>query len=311
MALFTLCAAMALSPAVAKLAGGASQARPTAASASSQTGVDGDRAMAYARQVLRFGPRPPGSPEIAALRKYIAGELRKLGIAVEERSFTARTPAGDVPMVNLIGRIPGNSGRLILLSGHYDTKRIRGVRFVGANDAGSSTAMLLELATALAKRSPAAGPRDEIWLVFFDGEEAFEEWTESDSLYGSRQLARELEKQGTLRSVRALINLDMIGDRDLNLAVEYNSTASLRELAMEVAAAQGHRDIFDRHASAIEDDHVPFARLGVPVLNLIDFSYGPGHAYWHTEADTIDKLSPSSFRIVGNLVLGILNRLNR
>ncbi len=274
-------------------------------------GVNGGRALAFARAATAFGPRPSGSPAIEGLRRYIIGELRGNGIPVEEQRFTARTPAGDVPMVNLIAKIPGNSRRRILLTGHYDTKRFQGIQFVGANDGASSTALLLELATVLSKRKAAAGSRPEIWFVFFDGEEAVGDWSETDSLYGSRHLASRMEREGQLRSIRALINLDMIGDRDLNLALEYNSSPALRDLAVEVAAAQGHPDLFDRHLSAIEDDHIPFAKLKVPVLNLIDFAYGPRHAWWHSEDDTIDKLSPASFRIVGNLVLGIVERLNR
>lgn len=273
-------------------------------------GVDGDRAMAHARKVTAFGPRPSGSPAIERLRTYISGELRASGLSVEEQSFTARTPAGEVPMVNLIAKIPGDPSHRILLTGHYDTKRIPGVHFVGANDGGSSTALLLELATVLSQRQakPESGP--EVWIVFFDGEEAVGDWSETDSLYGSRHLAARMEREGQLGSIRALINLDMIGDRDLNLALEYYSTAALRDLAVEVAAAQGHRDLFDSHMSAIEDDHIPFAKLKVPVLNLIDFAYGPRHAWWHTADDTIDKLAPGSFRIVGNLVLGVVDRLN-
>ncbi len=274
-------------------------------------GLNGERAMVFARSAASFGPRPSGSPAIEGLRRFILRELRGNGIPVEEQRFTARTPAGDVPMVNLIARIPGNSGQRILLTGHYDTKRIQGIQFVGANDGGSSTALLLELATVLSKRKGATGSGPEIWIVFFDGEEAVGDWSETDSLYGSRHLASQMEREGRLRSIRALINLDMIGDRDLNLVLEYNSTAALRNLAVEVAAAQGHPDLFDRHLSAIEDDHIPFAKLNVPVLNLIDFSYGPRHAWWHSEADTIDKLSPASFGIVGNLVLEIVDRLSR
>ena len=298
-----LCALCAVTAACSQ---GRNVSSQTAVQASSK-GVDGERAMAHARAVVRFGPRPPGSAAIKALRKYIHGELRRAGVDVEEQPFVAKTPNGDVPMVNVIGKIPGSSGKRILLTGHYDTKQFPNFRFVGANDAGSSTALLLELATVLAKGKH----HDEIWIVFFDGEEAFHEWTATDSLYGSRHLAKELKQRGEIGKIKALINVDMIGDRDLNLALEYNSDPRLRETLAEVAASQGHREIFDRFPSAIEDDHMPFAQLGVPVLNLIDFSYGPGHAYWHTEADTIDKLSASSLRIVGDLVLGMLDRLDR
>lgn len=272
--------------------------------------VDGDRAMAHARKVVGFGPRVSGSPAIAALRGYILAELRKTGLTVEERKFHAQTPAGVLPMVNLIAKIPGNSGRHILLTGHYDTKRFTDFHFVGANDAGSSTALLLELAAVLSKRPSSAALSDEIWIVFFDGEEAVGEWTDTDSLYGSRRLAGELEREGKLKNIRALINLDMIGDRDLSLVRDYFSTASLRDLAIQVAAAQGHKNLFDPEMGAIEDDHIPFAKLGVPVLDLIDFSYGPSNSWWHTKDDTLDKLAPRSFETVGNLVLGILDRLH-
>jgi Zn-dependent M28 family amino/carboxypeptidase len=273
--------------------------------------VDGERAMRHARRVVDFGPRTSGSEAIAKLRAYLREELSRAGVAVEEQAFTASTPAGPVAMVNLIGKIPGTTGRRILLTGHYDTKRMAGMRFVGANDAGSSTALLVELATVLAQRATNREPRDEIWVVFFDGEEAFADWTDTDSLYGSRHLAATLEQRGELPAIRALINLDMIGDRDLQLTLEYNSAPALRELALEVARTQGHENLFDRFLSAIEDDHIPFARRGVPVLNLIDFSYGPEHSYWHTDEDTIDKLAPSSFQVVGDLVLGMIERLER
>lgn len=265
--------------------------------------------MGYARKVVSFGPRVSGSPAIVALRDYIVKELRDVDLAVEERKFNAQTPVGVLPMVNVIAKIPGNTGRRVLITGHYDTKRFSDIRFVGANDAGSSTALLLELAKVLSKRRSSSTPSDEIWIVFFDGEEAVKEWTDTDSLYGSRRLAAELEQAGEIKSIRALINLDMIGDRDLSLVRDYFSSAPLRDLAVQVAAAQGHGDLFDSEMGAIEDDHVPFAKLGVPVLDLIDFNYGPSNSFWHTQDDTIDKLAPKSFEIVGNLVLGILDRL--
>lgn len=298
------------SGAVALLLAALFGATPPALAGQTTAGVDGNRAMAHARKAVSFGPRPSGSPALESLRHYIAGELGKDGLTVERQSFTAHTPNGDVPMVNLIAKIPGNPSRRILLTGHYDTKRFAEFKFVGANDAGSSTALLLELATVLSKRQARPG-NPEIWIVFFDGEEAVGDWSETDSLYGSRYLASQMAREGKLSSIRALINVDMIGDRDLNLALEYNSTAALLDLAVKVAAAQGRPDLFDRHPSALEDDHIPFARLKVPVLNLIDFAYGPRHAWWHTDGDTIDKLAPESLRTVGNLVLGIVDKLSR
>ena len=179
----------------------------------------GADAFAFTRQAVALGPRPDGSPAIAKLRSMIRQQLALRGCEVISDRFTAQTPDGPVPMENIIARFAGKSGRAIAVSGHYDTKKM--ANFVGANDGGSSTGVLLELAAALHGR-----PRtDDVYLVFFDGEEAFHEWTDADSLYGSRHLAEKWTADGTNRRLKALINVDMTGARNLRIIWDTNAAA--------------------------------------------------------------------------------------
>jgi Zn-dependent M28 family amino/carboxypeptidase len=274
-----------------------------AAGAAMAADFSGASALDYTRRVVAFGPRPPGSPAIGKLQAYILAEARARGAEVEEDGFTAQTPAGSIAMKNLIARFPGTSGRTVVITGHYDTKRMTEIRFVGANDGGASTGFLLEMARALAGRKLT----DSVWLVWFDGEEAFGEWSATDGIYGSRHLAARWARDGTLKRVKALINVDMIGDRDLGILQEWNSAAGLRKLVWQAAADLGFQRHFLNSAAAIEDDHIPFLRQGVQALDLIDFDYPP----WHTAGDTMDKLSLNSFNVVGQVVLETLRRLER
>ncbi len=268
---------------------------------------DGERAFAYTRRAVEFGPRPPGSPALSKLRQYIVSELKSFGCQVELDRFTAATPRGPVEMANIIATFPGSSGKSVVISGHYDTKWMPGIRFVGANDGGSSTGFLLELARVLAAR-----PRvHTVILVWFDGEEAIEHWSRMDSLYGSRHLAARWERESKLRRIIALINVDMIGDKDLGIQKEQFSTPWLRELVWDAARRLGHGRHFLSSVSATEDDHAPFVERGVPALNLIDFRYpDERNSYWHTEQDTLDKLSPRSFQVVGEVILETLRLLH-
>lgn len=232
-------------------------------------------------------------------------ELKPLGGELTEDHFTGQTPAGPVPMVNLTLKFAGSSGKAIVISGHYDTKRIPMVHFVGANDGASSTGFLIEIARALSKRKH----RDDIYIVFFDGEEAVGNWTESDSRYGSRHLAEKWSADGTLGKIKALINVDMIGDKDLDVADDTNSSQSLNALMWQTADKLGDGKYFLRQGGAIDDDHMPFASAGVNVLDIIDFDYGPSNSYWHTAQDTIDKLSAHSFQVIGDVVLAMVKEL--
>jgi Zn-dependent M28 family amino/carboxypeptidase len=257
---------------------------------------DGAAALRHLERLVAIGPRPAGTPAGARTREYITAELKRAGVQVRTEAFDAQTPDGRVPMANVIGVLPGRRPDVIAVAGHYDTKVFHEFRFVGANDGGSSTALLLELARALAAR-----PRGyTYWIVFFDGEEARRSWTATDSLYGSRRMAAELARRGAMP--RALILADMIGDRDLNIRREAHSTPWLTDLIWASAHRLGHGAHFLPDAIAVEDDHAPFLRAGVPAALLIDFEYGP----WHTAEDTLDKVSARSLQIVGDVLLDAL-----
>jgi Zn-dependent M28 family amino/carboxypeptidase len=263
-------------------------------------------ALADTRHAVSFGERPSGSPANLKLRDWIVAELKPTGAHVSLDAFSGRTPDGPVPMASVIAKFAGTSGKAIAITGHFDTKKIAGVHFLGANDAGSSTGFLLEFARVLAKMKH----RDDIYLVFFDGEEALHDWTETDSCYGSRHLAAQWLSDGTLSHLVALINVDMIGDKDLDILNDGNSSPALRAMVQTAAAKLGYAKYFHTDAGAIEDDHKPFAEVGVNVLDLIDFDYGPRMAYWHTEKDTMDKLSAQSLQIVGDVVLEVTKELD-
>jgi hypothetical protein len=258
--------------------------------------LNGQRAMQFVREVVAFGPRPVGSKAHQKLESYLRGKLRADNL--EEDRFTASTPNGPMPMRNFIAKFPGTRAGIIVVAGHYDTKPL--AKFVGANDGGSSTGLLLELANEL------RGKKLEgysVWLVWLDGEEAFKEWSATDSVYGSRHLAEKWQKDGTSKKVKAFLLVDMIGDADLNVEHELNSAPWLEDLILQAATRLGYQSHFFRRSLQVEDDHLPFAKTGVPVADLIDFDYGYDNVFWHTPADTLDKLSPNSLEIVGSVVL--------
>ncbi len=266
-------------------------------------GVSGASALEFTRRAVAFGPRPPGSAADIALQNYIIAELRKDGCEIIEDAFTAKTPQGTIAMKNIIAKFPGKgpAHRAIAITGHFDTKYFPGRKFVGASDGGSSTGLLLELARVLAHQ-----PRiDDVYLAFFDGEEAFGEWSDTDSLYGSRHLAARWSQDGTLQRLKALINVDMIGDKNLDIPRETNGNAALNKLVWSTAADLGYKAFFTDQQIGEDDDHMPFVRAGVPAIDLIDIDYPP----WHNDTDTMDKLSARSMEIVGTVVYEVIQRL--
>src|SRR5581483_5720841 len=258
--------------------------------------ISGARAMEYVRQVVAFGPRPVGSPAHKKLQEYLRTRLKKDNL--EEDFFTTATPDGDLPMTNFIAKFPGKRDGIVVISGHYDT--LKKENFVGANDGGSSTGLLLALADYYRAHKPTGY---SVWLVWFDGEEAFREWSDQDSTYGSRHLAEKWQKDGTLARIKAFLLVDMIGDADLSIMKDGNSTPWLQQVVYDAAKKLGYQSHFFTRASAIEDDHIPFAKLGVPVVDLIDFDYGFSNVFWHSPEDTLDKLSPQSLAIVGSVIV--------
>ena len=275
--------------------------------------VDGERALAHAAAMVALGPRPLNSRALEENRVYIEEQLAALGLTPWRDEFTADTPIGPSAMANILVEIPARGGApervpdgpIILLAGHYDTKRFDGVQFVGANDGASSAAILLALAPALLAE-PLGLP---VWLVFFDGEEAVVQWSADDSTYGSRHLVERFSRDGTLDRIGAMILFDMIGDKDLAISREMASTDWLTDIVWNSARELGHSASFPNTYHQILDDHLPFLEAGVDAIDLIDFNYGPGNRYWHSPFDTLDKLDASSFEVVGAVVLAALPKI--
>lgn len=265
--------------------------------------LSGEKAMEHVRAQVAFGPRPAGSEALDKCRDYLIRQLEGYGYQVEKDAFEATTPYGPKKMVNLIARKKTGGSNVIAMASHYDTKYFEKFRFVGADDGGSSTGLLLELARVLAARKDGF----DYWLVFLDGEEAFIDWSTFDSTYGSRHLAKRWKEDGTAPKVRALILLDMIGDKNLDLLKDTNSTPWLMDLVWNTAMEEGYRDILARNPSAVEDDHIPFLDAKIPCVDIIDLDYAP----WHTEGDTLDKISATSMEKVGKLVLAVLPKLEQ
>jgi glutaminyl-peptide cyclotransferase len=267
-------------------------------------GFDGNRAYEHVRQVVGIGPRTPGSAGAQATRDYIKKQLAAIGLTATEQAFDADTPVGRLHMVNVIVTIPGASPDRIVFTGHYDTKIYREFRFVGANDAGSSTAFLIEWARVLKARKNAYTTE----LLFLDGEEAtLPDWQDPDNRYGSRHYVAAAQKTKTLASLKALVLVDMIGDKDLVIKRETYSTSWLTDIVWGAARKLGRGDVFVAEGTAIEDDHVPFLNAGVPAVDLIDLDYGP----WHTPADTLDKVSARSLQVVGDVLLEALPAIEK
>lgn len=265
--------------------------------------LDPQRAHKHAQSIVKLGPRTPGSEASRKARDYIKGELRSYGLQISDDPFEAKTPKGPMSMTNIVGELPGEKPEVVIIASHYDTKIQPG--FVGANDGASSTATVLDLARVLAK----SRPEYTLWFVFFDGEEAVVDWDANggtDNTYGSRHMASRLAASGALARVKAMILLDMIGDSALDLRRDGESTPWLVDLIWTAARRAGHGKHFLDEESAYSDDHIPFKKAGVPVVNLIDFNYGPDNSYWHTKHDTLDKISGESMKIVGDVVINAL-----
>src|SRR5712664_620995 len=258
-------------------------------------GFDGKRAFAHVVKQVSFGPRPSGSQALAHLQDYLQSELKSYGCSVETDSFGADTPVGRLSMKNFLVKIPGEKPGVILLGTHYDT--LLKDNFVGADDGGSSTAVMLELARLLC---PQHG-KYAVWIAFFDGEEAMKHWSDSDSRYGSRQMAARLSISGDIKKIRAFLLADIVGGRKAQFLRESTSTPVLIDLVWDTAAKLGYTAIFRKGATSAEDDHDSFLTRGVPAVDVIgDFL---NNGYWHTPQDALDKISPKTLAIVGHVIL--------
>jgi glutaminyl-peptide cyclotransferase len=267
--------------------------------------VSGTRALAYTREMVAMGPRPIGSPAHTKLENYLRQHLKSDNL--EEDTFTADTPKGKFPGRNFIAKFPGRKDGIVVIAGHYETKMLK--NFVGANDGGASAGLLLELANHLAAGKK---PRDgySVWLVWFDAEEAVKEWSDTDSTYGSRHLAEKWQQDGTAKKIKGLLLVDMIGDADLNIDRDQNSTPWLEGLVYQAASRFGYQSYFFGRQIPDFDDHIPFAKIGVPVADLIDLDYGYNNVFWHTPQDTMDKLSAKSLEVAGTTVVETVRLLD-
>jgi len=292
--------------------------------------IDAKRAFQYTREVTAFGERYMGNENHKKLERYIIDHLKDDHLRVdhlgddhlndnqiEDDAFTADTVEGKFPVRNIIAKFPGTKDGIIVIMGHYDTNYwLRNTGYVGANDGGSSTAILLEFANQLRGASASGGPgkkRDgySVWLVWTDGEEAVKTWSDTDSLYGTRHLAEKWEKDGTLKKIKALMVMDMIGDADLDIDRNTSSTPWLLDLIYTAAERGGYQSHFYANQGAIEDDHLPFAKRGVPNADVIDLDYGYNNVFHHTPQDTMDKLSPQSLQIVGDTIMETIHLLDQ
>jgi glutaminyl-peptide cyclotransferase len=272
-----------------------------AQAASAPLKFDSSRAWEHLRQLVSIGPRPAGSPAIEQTRKYIKEQLAAAGVTVADQTWDDETPLGKVRMVNLIATIPGARKDRLVIAGHYDTKLFRQFRFVGASDGGSSAAFLIELARVLkARKNPLT-----IELLFLDGEEAVVEWEGNDHTYGSRHYVEVAKRDGSLATLKALVLIDMIGDRDLRIRRDTNSTRWLTDVIWDAAKRLELDGAFIAETTKVEDDHMPFLQAGVPAVDIIDLDYEP----WHTAKDTIDAVSARSLQIVGDVVLAALPQI--
>ena len=291
---------------------GMSTAKPAPTIAPAILTFSGERAMQHVRRQVEIGPRPPDTPALEKTRNYIINELKSYGLRVFSDEFTAKTPFGEKRMVNIVGDIPGETKDYILLASHYDTKLYDDMLFVGANDPAASVGALLEIGRVLA--SAREKPKLTYRLVFFDGEEALcEGWDECskpdtpDNTYGSRRYVSQLRDRGELKRTRALILLDMMGYKKLELGRDTSSTRWLQDIIWQTGRELGHAKIFvDREEGVGGDDHEPFLGAGIDAVDLIQLG---GYPYWHKPEDDIDKISADSMKVVGDTVLASLPRI--
>ena len=269
---------------------------------------DANRAMQYVKEIIAIGPRPIGSENHKKVENYILSHLK--GDDVENDLFTIDTSEGKFPVHNIIAKFPGKRDGIIVIASHYDTNwPLRNINYVGANDGGSSSGLLLEIANQLRGK---ANDGCSIWLLWDDAEESMKlPWDDNESLYGVRHLAEKWQADGTIKKLKAFILEDMIGDADLDIMHDNNSTPWLEDFVYAAATRLGYQSHFFTLATEVTDDHMPFIKRGVPSVDLIDFTYGYNNVLWHTDQDTVDKLSPASLEIVGKVTLETVRLLNK
>jgi Iap family predicted aminopeptidase len=268
--------------------------------------ISGQRAYQNLKDFVALGPRPLGSSGHAKAEQFIVAHLD--GAQIEQDRFNVQTAAGPFAMDNIIAKFPGKKDGVIVLAGHYDTNYpLRNTSFVGANDGGSNVGLMLEMASQLRSHPPEGY---SIWLLFTDGEEATVAWTDEDSVYGSKHLAKRWSQDGTAAKIKAFLLLDMIGDKDLHLEHDTNSTPWLLDVVTRAGRRVGQQSHFSSRSNMISDDHLPFREVGIPVVDIIDLDYGFDNLYHHTTQDTPDKCSAESLQVGADVVMESIRALN-
>jgi glutaminyl-peptide cyclotransferase len=275
--------------------------------ASAQVRFNGGKAYEYARAFAALGPRWPTGPGHLKAEAFIRNQFKH--DQLEEDTFIANTPIGPVTMHNFIVRFPGKKDGVIVLGTHYETNYpLRSINFVGANDGAATTGLLMAIADQVRGKKLDGY---SVWLVFFDGEEAIQHWSASDSTYGSRHLAAKWGGNGTLGRIKAFMLADMIGDKDLDIQRETRSTVWLVDLVRQAAKKFGYEHYFFQTEEPVEDDHLPFVQRGVPSIDVIDLDYGPNNSYHHTAQDTMDKVGARSLSIDGDVFMETMRLINQ
>jgi len=280
----------------------------SAAADTAPPAFNANRAMQYVKEIVALGPRPIGSENHKKVEKYILAHLK--GDGVEQDAFDLHPTEGTFPVRNIIAKFPGTRDGIIVIASHYDTNwPLRNTSYIGANDGASSSALLLEVANQLRGKKIQGY---SLWLVWDDAEESMKlPWDDPESLYGVRHLAEKWQSDGALKKIKAFILEDMIGDADLNIEHDANSTPWLEDMIFKAATQLGYQSHFFARTMAVTDDHMPFVERGVPSADLIDFDYGYNDVFHHTTDDTVDKLSPKSLEIVGTVTLETVRMINQ
>jgi glutaminyl-peptide cyclotransferase len=290
---------------------------PTNSATPVKSDFDGDRAFDFVKKQVEFGPRPPGSPELEKTRAWIVDQLRSFGLNVTTDEFEANTPVGNKKMTNIVAEIPGSSSDIIIIGSHYDTKLFKDFKFVGANDAGSSTGALMEIARVLAAKK---ANRLTYRFVFFDGEEAFcRDWDDChssnpsdpkeslpDNTYGSRHYVSQLVSKNEVSRVKAMILMDMMGYKNLRLGRADLGTTWLQDIVWQTGKQLGYKEFVDTPEGVGDDDHSPFLKAGIDSLDIIQLTT---YNEWHTKDDTLDKISGKSLKVVGNTIIASLPKI--
>lgn len=281
---------------------------PVAVKAGEVPRVDGRLALDTVKRFVQISPRDSGTGNAARAAAWIAGKCREQVADVRIDSWREETAHGPVEFRNVVAVVPGARDQRIIIGSHYDTKKLPGVPdFQGANDSGSSTGLLIEMLRVVVRSG--ARPPATLEFVFFDGEECVENYTANDGLHGSKRHAKRIKDADRAGDYLAMVLLDMVGDADLGITLSPDTPAKLGEVVLDAGRRLGHSDLFGFHPYRILDDHQPFSAIGIPAIDIIDFDFGPNNSYWHTQEDTLDKLSPRSLAVVGDIALEAIWRI--